>query len=68
MSDLVADIAEKIQMLSVDQKHALLRMLVQDIDGQDEDADEAWRKEVVRRVKAIRNGEAAICALKEWQD
>lgn len=68
MSNLVADIAEKIQTLNVEEKHALLRMLVQDIDGQDEDADEAWRKEVVRRVKAIRNGEAAISSLKEWQE
>lgn len=68
MSTVVTDIAEKIQMLSVDEKHALLRMLVQDLDGQDEDADEAWRKEVVRRVKAIRNGEAAIRSLQEWQE
>lgn len=68
MSNLVAEIAEKIQLLSADDKHALLRMLLQDIDGPDEDADEAWRNEIVRRVKAIRNGEAAISALKEWQE
>ena len=63
MSNLVAEIAEKMQLLSADDKHALLRMLLQDIDGPGEDADEAWRNEVVRRVKAIRNGEAAIRAL-----
>jgi hypothetical protein len=68
MSNQVADIAEKIQLLNADDKHALLRMLLQDIDGPDEDADEAWRNEVVRRVKAIRNGEAAIGALQEWQE
>ncbi len=68
MSNQVAEIAEKIQLLNADDKHALLRMLVQDIDGPDEDADEAWRNEVVRRVKAIRNGEAAIRALQEWQE
>ena len=68
MSNQVAEIAEKIQLLSADDKHALLRLLVQDIDGPDQDADEAWRNEVVRRVKAIRNGEAAICALQEWQE
>jgi len=68
MSNIVAEIAEKIQMLSADEKHALVRMLVQDIDAPDEDADEAWRNEVVRRVKAIRNGEAAIRALQEWQE
>lgn len=68
MSNIVAEIAEKIQLLSADEKHALVRMLVQDIDAPDEDADEAWRNEVVRRVKAIRNGEAAIRALPEWQE
>lgn len=68
MSNVVAEIAEKIQLLSADEKHALVRMLVQDIDAPDEDADEVWRNEVVRRVKAIRNGEAAIRALQEWQE
>ncbi|MEW6761306.1 MAG: addiction module protein [Pseudomonadota bacterium] len=68
MSNQVAEIAEKIQLLNADDKHALLRMLLQDIDGPDQDADEAWRNEVVRRVKAIRNGEAAIRALQEWQE
>lgn len=68
MSNVVAEIAEKIQTLSVSEKHELLRMLLQDIDTLDEDADEALRKEVVRRVKAIRNGEAAIKAMQEWQD
>ncbi|NNG24632.1 addiction module protein [Telluria aromaticivorans] len=68
MSNVVAEIAEKIQLLSEEEKHVLVRMLLQDIDGPEEDADEAWRNEVVRRVKAIRNGEAAIRALKEWQE
>jgi putative addiction module component (TIGR02574 family) len=68
MSNVVAEIAEKIQTLSVNEKHELLRMLLQDIDGPEEDADEAWRNEVVRRVKAIRNGEAAIRALQEWPE
>jgi hypothetical protein len=68
MSNLVAEIAEKIQLLSADEKHELIRMVLQDIDGPDEDADQAWRNEVVRRVKAIRNGEAAIRALQEWQE
>ena len=68
MSNVVAEIAEKIQTLSVNEKHELLRLLLQDIDDPEEDADEAWRNEVVRRVKAIRNGEAAIRALQEWQE
>ena len=63
-------IAEQIQTLSSTEKNELLRMLLQDVDSTpDADADEAWRAEVVRRVKAIRNGEAAITALSaEWRE
>jgi hypothetical protein len=70
MSTLVAEIAEKIQLLSSAEKNDLLRMLLLDIDGAaDPDADEAWREEIVHRVKAIRNGEAAIQALQEeWRE
>jgi len=68
MSNQVAEIAAQIQLLSAEDKNALLRLLLQDIDEPDQDADEAWRNEVVRRVKAIHNGEAAIRALQEWQD
>lgn len=68
MSILLDEIADKIKLLSADEKNSLLRLMLEDIDGPDEDADEAWRNEVVRRVKAIRNGEAAIRALQEWQE
>jgi hypothetical protein len=46
-----------------------MRLLVTDSDDAEQDADEAWRAEIVRRVKAIRNGEAAIRALQEdWSE
>jgi hypothetical protein len=63
-------IAKQIQTLSSTEKNELLRILLQDVDSTpDADADEAWRAEVVRRVKAIRNGEAAITALSaEWRE
>jgi len=69
MTTLIDEITEKIQMLSASEKNDVLRMLLQDLDGvDDQDADEAWRNEVVRRVQAIHNGEAAIKALQEeWQ-
>jgi hypothetical protein len=69
MATLIDEITEKIQMLSASEKNEVLRMLLQDLDGvDDQDADEAWRNEVVRRVQAIHNGEAAIKALQEeWQ-
>jgi hypothetical protein len=70
MSTVVAEIAGKIQLLSSAEKNDLLRLLLLDIEGAvDVDADEAWRNEIVHRVKAIRNGEAAIRALQEeWQE
>jgi len=68
MSDAVVEIAERLKLLSPAEKQEVMQLLLQDIDGPEQDADEAWQNEVVRRVKAIRNGEAAIQALKEWQE
>jgi hypothetical protein len=69
MSTMLAEVCEKIQLLNAEEKHEVLRVLLLDIDGlTDQDADEALRDEVVRRVKAIRNGEAAIRALQDWQE
>jgi hypothetical protein len=69
MSTMLAEVCEKIQLLNAEEKHEVLRVLLQDIDDlADADADEAWRDEVVRRVKAIRNGDAAIRALQDWQE
>jgi hypothetical protein len=65
----VAELASQIQQLSASEKHDLMRLLVTDSDEAEQDADEAWRAEIVRRVKAIRNGEAAIRALQEdWHE
>ena len=65
----VAELAAQIQQLSASEKHDLLRLLMADSDEAEQDADEAWRAEIVRRVKAIRNGEAAIHALQEdWRE
>jgi len=65
----VAELAAQIQQLSASEKHELMRLLVTDSDDAEQDADEAWRAEIVRRVKAIRNGEAAIRALQEdWHE
>lgn len=65
----VAELAAQIQQLSATEKQDLMRMLMTDSDEPEQDADEAWRAEIVRRVKAIRNGEAAIRALQEdWRE
>jgi hypothetical protein len=70
MTTLVAELAGKIKLLSSAEKNDLLRLLLLEVDGAvDPDADEAWRNEIVHRVKAIRNGEAAIKALQEeWHE
>ena len=69
MSTMLAEVCEKIQLLNADERHEVLRILLQDADGMEgADADEAWREEIIRRVKAIRNGEAAIRALQDWQE
>jgi hypothetical protein len=65
----VAELAAQIQQLSPEDRHELMRLLLVDSDDGDQDADEAWQKEIVRRVKAIRSGEAAIRALQdEWRE
>ena len=65
----VAELAVQIQQLSATDRHELLHLLLVDSDDPDQDADEVWRAEIVRRVKAIRNGEAAIHALQEdWRE
>jgi hypothetical protein len=65
----VAELAAQIQQLSASEKQDLMRLLMTDSDDAEQDADEAWRAEIVRRVKAIRNGEAAIRALQEdWHE
>ena len=64
----VAELAAQIQQLSALEKHELMQLLLTDSDEVEQDADEAWRAEIVRRVKAIRNGEAAIRAMQDWQE
>ena len=65
----VAELAAQIQQLSAKDKQDLMRLLLVDSDDADQDADELWRAEIVRRVRAIRNGEAAIRALQEdWRE
>jgi len=65
----VAELAAQIQQLSAAEKRELMQLMLTDSDDPEQDADEAWRAEIVRRVKAIRNGEAAIRALQDdWRE
>ena len=64
----VTELAAEIQQLSAADKHLLMQLLLTDSDETEPDTEEAYRAEIVRRVKAIRNGEAAIRALQDWQE
>jgi hypothetical protein len=64
----VGELAAQIQQLSASEKHELMQLLLTDSNEPEQDADEAWRAEIVHRVKAIRNGEAAIRNLQDWQE
>ncbi|QJD99347.1 hypothetical protein HH212_04285 [Massilia forsythiae] len=61
----VAELAAQIQQLTATEKHELLCQVFTDSDEPEQDADEVWRAEIVKRVKAIHNGEAALRALQE---
>jgi hypothetical protein len=64
-----AELASHIQQLSASEKHELVQLLLNESDEPEQDPDEIFRAEIVRRVKAIRNGEAAIRALQEdWHE
>ena len=71
MSTLVAEIAEKIQLLSSAEKNDVLRLLLLDIDGAvDPDADEAWREGDRARRESHpqrRSGDQGNCR-KEWRE
>ena len=71
MTALVDEIAARFKQLSSAEKNDLLKLMLLEMNGDvvEDDAEEAWRNEIVHRVKAIRNGEAAIKALQEqWQE
>lgn len=56
----IDEMVEQIRQLNFSDKKQLLQFLLQETGGVERDADEAWRDEVVQRVKAIRSGAAAI--------
>lgn len=56
----IDDVTEQIRQLSTSEQKQLLHFLLQQTGGLEEDADEAWRNEIVQRVKAIHSGETAL--------
>jgi putative addiction module component (TIGR02574 family) len=57
MSDEVAEIEAKIRSLSTEEKAELIRALIADLDGPEEDGvEQAWLEEVERRHREMLDG------------
>jgi putative addiction module component (TIGR02574 family) len=57
MSDGVAEIEAKIRSLSPEEKAELIRALIADLDGPEEDGvEQAWLEEVERRHRELLDG------------
>jgi putative addiction module component (TIGR02574 family) len=57
MADDVAEIEAKIRALGVDERAALIRALIADLDGpEDEAVEQAWLEEVERRHCELMDG------------
>ena len=66
MSEQVAEIVEKFQLMSKAEKSELLRLLLKEIDGAaDPDADEAWRDEISQQVQQIHSGQAELLPVEQ---
>jgi putative addiction module component (TIGR02574 family) len=58
MSEAVAQIVAQLGGLSRQERAALARVVLLSLEPEDPDAEEAWDKELARRVARIRSGEA----------
>lgn len=60
MSNVVAEIEEKIRSLSAEAKTELVRSLIADLDGPAEsDVERAWLEEAQRRYREVSSGQVA---------
>jgi len=60
MSNVVAEIEEKIRSLSPKDRTELVRSLIAELDGPAEaDVERAWLQEAQRRYREVANGEVA---------
>lgn len=61
MAKTIEDIESEIRELSADDRRHLLRDLIADLDGDnDQDVEEAWLVEVERRYKEIKESSAEL--------
>jgi putative addiction module component (TIGR02574 family) len=58
MSPEVSDLLKRALALPVDERAALANSLLDSLEAQDESVQEAWDKEVTRRMKDLEAGRA----------
>ena len=65
MSPEISDLLKRALALSVDERAALANTLLDSLEGADESVQEAWDKEVARRIEDLRAGKAVTVP---WED
>ena len=65
MSPEVSDLSTRMLALSVDERAALANTPLAGLEGADESVQEAWDKQVARRIQDLRAGKAATVPWEE---
>ena len=65
MSPEISDLLKRTLALSVDERAALANTLLDSLGGADESVQEAWDKEIARRIEDLRAGKAATVPWEE---
>ncbi|HEY5176634.1 MAG TPA: addiction module protein [Terriglobales bacterium] len=65
MSPEISDLLKRTLALSVDERAALANTLLDSLGGADESVQEAWDKEVARRIEDLRAGKAVTVPWEE---
>ena len=65
MSPEIADLLKRALALSVDERTALANTLLDSLEGADESVQEAWDKEVARRMEELKAGKAVTVPWEE---
>jgi putative addiction module component (TIGR02574 family) len=61
MSDVLAELKKKAAQLSESERAELALSLIESLDGPaDPDVEEAWRREIARRIEEIDRGQVQL--------
>ena len=60
MTSTTKELLEAALVLPADERAQLARELLASLDGSDENAEEAWRAEVVKRARDVREGRVEL--------